>query len=611
MTVFLVNLAISSDATFNEDVSRCHFTASLTQIKDQVYQERYPLIQAHYNRHHASKIFISYAFEPDIKDFIEQKLSPDLERLGLQVLYAQRNIGVGDEINNFEKKASTETFILMLCTPRYLQRYNDHGTYESTGVGREVKRILERLEYEKNNDEIKGKVLPLYRKGSFNECIPPQLSNTEAHRLAAFDLNDTQYHRSLFDLAQTIFLYDDLEHEPIKTIRDQFFQLLLNQNMRVNTITSEREGVIDDPYFDERQQKKQQKQQRKFDKLLEKARKPHKAYAQHKLYQLYKSQQVIFADTNNLLRWCHKARTQNFFIDVIIGWMYQDNRGVQVNNNNESDREAVRLFQNATTFQGSKTRGYAAAHYHLGLMYEQGHGVQLSPKKAITCYYQAAEQDYPQAFDKIVKIYTIKGERTFINSKIVQALESNCPNQALQMMPTIQFSYQVNFRLDHVHHLFPYLTKLLLTSSYLDTIKIKPIISLNTLTSLDISCNQVGDAGAKDISTMSNLTSLGISSNQVGDTGVRNLSTMSNLTSLGISSNQVGDTGVRNLSTMSNLTSLDISNNQLYNAGAKDISTMSNLTSLDMYDNQVGDAGARDISTMFNLRLLNYIQKSG
>ncbi len=219
---FFINLQIYGVEKL-EDIQytkREYFENSLNQIKTKVYDTRLSTIQSTYNIYKPT-IFISYAWEEDVKLWVDQILSRDLSRIGFEVLYDQNGIMAGSQISSFEEKVSEATYVVVLCTPQYLKRYNEHDAKndsKSTGVGREMKRILKRLKTKSRE----GTVLPIYRKGDFKESVPNTIS-----QIASFDMqNDVKYYDSFFILSQRLFLYDQNNKEPINGIKRKFLNLI-------------------------------------------------------------------------------------------------------------------------------------------------------------------------------------------------------------------------------------------------------------------------------------------------------------------------------------------------------------------------------------------------
>lgn len=189
------------------------FEESLDKIKKELYSEKYPEIQNKFNVL-KPQIFISYAWEPAIKLWVDEVLSKDLERLGFDVLYDQERITPGRKISKFEAEVQHATYVIMVCTPKYLQRYKEHTAAQSTGVGREIEKILQR-------PKKKGIILPIYLKGNFDECVPDIV---KLRKIAAFCAEgEDDYYQTIFKIAQSLFLFDNLNAQPIKQVRDEFF----------------------------------------------------------------------------------------------------------------------------------------------------------------------------------------------------------------------------------------------------------------------------------------------------------------------------------------------------------------------------------------------------
>lgn len=111
------------------------------------------------------------------------------------------------------------------------------------------------------------------------------------------------------------------------------------------------------------------------------------------------------------------------------------------------------------------------------------------------------------------------------------------------------------------------------------------------LTTLDISENHIGPAGAAYISRMTDLTDLDIWCNRIGDAGAASISQMPHLRILDIYDNDIGPAGAASTSAMTNLTNLDIGCNNIGPEGASSISGMGNLTDLGIHYNHIGPSG--------------------
>jgi hypothetical protein len=129
-----------------------------------------------------------------------------------------------------------------------------------------------------------------------------------------------------------------------------------------------------------------------------------------------------------------------------------------------------------------------------------------------------------------------------------------------------------------------------------------------TLLHLDISYNNIGDAGAASIAKAlpnSQLETLNIGLNNIGDAGAASIATElpnSKLETLNIGSNKIGDAGVASIATAlpnSQLKALNIYYNGIGNAGAASIATAlpnSQLGKLYINGNKITDAGAKVIA---------------
>jgi Leucine-rich repeat (LRR) protein len=166
---------------------------------------------------------------------------------------------------------------------------------------------------------------------------------------------------------------------------------------------------------------------------------------------------------------------------------------------------------------------------------------------------------------------------------------------------------------------FDNLEKLDLSANTIDEKMIQEINDLlfsriRRLTSLNLSLNQIGEAGAEAIAGLTRLTSLNLSWNQIGVEGARAIANsphISSLTSLDLSYNQIGNAGataIANSPYIARLTSLNLECSRIGVEGARAIALMSSLTSLNLCCNQIGADGARAIANsqhMANLTSLN------
>ena len=133
---------------------------------------------------------------------------------------------------------------------------------------------------------------------------------------------------------------------------------------------------------------------------------------------------------------------------------------------------------------------------------------------------------------------------------------------------------------------------------------------LTNLQSLDLSSNNVGEAGAMSIAEkLTNLQSLDLSLNNVGDAGARAIAeNLTDLQSLGLFSSNIGTAGARSIAeNLTKLHTLYIFNNNVGEAGAQAIAEkLTKLHNVHLGSNQIGEAGARAIAeNLSNLQSLN------
>jgi Leucine Rich repeat/Leucine rich repeat len=132
------------------------------------------------------------------------------------------------------------------------------------------------------------------------------------------------------------------------------------------------------------------------------------------------------------------------------------------------------------------------------------------------------------------------------------------------------------------------------------TASLASILSQTKVTTLDLSGNLIGNAGAEILSKNTTLTMLSLGSNQIGDAGAQALSKNTTLTTLNLEWNQIGDAGAQALPKNTTLTTLDLSGNEIGDAGAKALlkalSKMS-LKSLDLSRNCLSDAVKKELKS--------------
>ena len=132
------------------------------------------------------------------------------------------------------------------------------------------------------------------------------------------------------------------------------------------------------------------------------------------------------------------------------------------------------------------------------------------------------------------------------------------------------------------------------------------LLGIDSLTSLDLAGNQIGDAGAEAIANnLSQLTALDLGSNRIGDAGARAIAAkLYRLKSLRLWSNNVGDAGAKDISKLKALDLLDLSGNRICKEGGQSISEIKSLHTLSLSDNPISDAGAKEIAKLSKLASL-------
>ena len=138
-------------------------------------------------------------------------------------------------------------------------------------------------------------------------------------------------------------------------------------------------------------------------------------------------------------------------------------------------------------------------------------------------------------------------------------------------------------------------------------------LRVNTsLSSLDLSCNFIGDEGANSLAQAlrvnTSLSSLDLSCNSIGDEGANSLAQVlrvnTSLFSLRLQNNSVGPEGVNSLSQAlkvnTSLSSLDLNDNSIGDEGANSLAQAlrvnTSLSSLDLTRNSIGDEGANSLA---------------
>jgi hypothetical protein len=96
-----------------------------------------------------SSCFICYnTGEPEVKAWLRKVLVPDLWRIGVKPIWSGDNLYIGADIHQFEKRAKSADFAIVICTPKLHEKYTKDKTKGDpanySGVTREIDHMIER-----------------------------------------------------------------------------------------------------------------------------------------------------------------------------------------------------------------------------------------------------------------------------------------------------------------------------------------------------------------------------------------------------------------------------------------------------------------------------------
>ena len=142
---------------------------------------------------------MSYAWGNPQHDRLVHRLAADLQNADYDVVFDQwHNTSIGASIARFVERASATDFIIVVCTPRYLEKYERNSeVYKGSVLAGEMELVNQRLigtEIQKRN------VLPVLLEGSPETALPPLMRG----RIYADIRKETHYCVALFDLILTI-----------------------------------------------------------------------------------------------------------------------------------------------------------------------------------------------------------------------------------------------------------------------------------------------------------------------------------------------------------------------------------------------------------------------
>lgn len=115
-----------------------------------------------------SRVFISYAWEDDVKIWVKE-FADRLKSDGIDVHLDQYDLTLGDRLPKFmEEQITSADYVLIICTPRYKIK----ADRRTGGVGYEGHIISGEL----MNLSNERKFIPVKRKGTFENAIPTFLA---------------------------------------------------------------------------------------------------------------------------------------------------------------------------------------------------------------------------------------------------------------------------------------------------------------------------------------------------------------------------------------------------------------------------------------------------
>lgn len=136
------------------------------------------------------KVFISYAWEDGIKDWVRD-FATRLRFNGVETILDQWTVALGDSLPEFmERSVSASDFVLIVCTPAY-KRKSDSS--DPSGVGYEKGVITGELFVKQNQ----RKFIPVLRKGDWLESAPSWVLGKSYIDLRGSPLNEDNYQELL------------------------------------------------------------------------------------------------------------------------------------------------------------------------------------------------------------------------------------------------------------------------------------------------------------------------------------------------------------------------------------------------------------------------------
>jgi small GTP-binding protein len=165
---------------------------------------------------HSVVVFVSYPWgDPDTENWVRDRLVPDLEHVGVEVVLDRASSRVGDSLARFVERVQAADRVLVIATPAYAQKYDNAV---GTVVAAEADVINLRL---LGTEEQKSTVLPVLLAGDPSESLPALMQT----RIYADFRNPDRYFIELFEL---VLALHNLSPD-ISALKDLRATLLRNQ----------------------------------------------------------------------------------------------------------------------------------------------------------------------------------------------------------------------------------------------------------------------------------------------------------------------------------------------------------------------------------------------
>ena len=170
---------------------RTSFEAAMVRVKT--------LFKDQENGSKRISIFISYAWGDADQERWVLRLATDLRNAEFDVVFDQwHNVGIGASISKFVERSAASDFVLVVGTPRYLEKYrkNEDASYAGNVLSSEVALLNQRLT---GNEAQKRTVLPVLLRGEPGTALPPLAQG----RVYADFRQEQEYFVRLFELILT------------------------------------------------------------------------------------------------------------------------------------------------------------------------------------------------------------------------------------------------------------------------------------------------------------------------------------------------------------------------------------------------------------------------